>query len=183
MPQLTLWPLVWGDGEVSLELGSEAVCRRVRLEGGANRGLLGLLASLLGSFCWTNTHITPELRGVKAKLWHTIRKNKERKKKKRITNTERMFHKYLHTRSLWILSKNIFHGAGKKNKKSRTQENKIGERQIQNRGLSWNKTPWTHFLNVPCESQHSTNQTYALDAHALHSLTSPLICEHISLLS
>lgn len=48
--QLTLWALVWGDGEVSLELGSEAVCLRVRLEGGANRGLLGLLTSLLGSF-------------------------------------------------------------------------------------------------------------------------------------
>ncbi|KAF3849631.1 hypothetical protein F7725_019350 [Dissostichus mawsoni] len=47
---LTLWALVCGDGEVSLELGSEAVCRRVRLEGGAKRGLLGLLTSLLGSF-------------------------------------------------------------------------------------------------------------------------------------
>ena len=55
MSQLTLWPLVCGDGDVSLELGSEAVCRRVRLEGGANLGLLGLLTSLLGSFCGTNT--------------------------------------------------------------------------------------------------------------------------------
>lgn len=50
-PQLTFWVFACGDGEVSLELGSEAVCRRVRLEGGANRGLLGLLASLLGSLC------------------------------------------------------------------------------------------------------------------------------------
>ncbi|TNN41898.1 hypothetical protein EYF80_047932 [Liparis tanakae] len=49
--QLTLWPLACGDGEVSLELGSEAACRRVRLEGGGNRGLPGLLTSLLGSFC------------------------------------------------------------------------------------------------------------------------------------
>lgn len=51
MPQVTLGPLVWGDGEVSLELGSETVCRRVRFEGGLNRGLLGLFASLLSSFC------------------------------------------------------------------------------------------------------------------------------------
>lgn len=48
--QLTLWPLAWGDGEVSLELGSEATSLRARLEGGANRGLLGVLASLAGSF-------------------------------------------------------------------------------------------------------------------------------------
>lgn len=58
MPQLTLWPLAWGDGEVSLELGSEAISLRVRLEGGANRGLLGVLASLLGSFWSTNKHYT-----------------------------------------------------------------------------------------------------------------------------
>lgn len=51
MPQVTLGPLVWGDGEVSLELGSETVCRRVRFEGGLNRGLLGLFTSLLSSFC------------------------------------------------------------------------------------------------------------------------------------
>lgn len=36
---------------MSLELGSEAVCRRVLLVGGDNRGLLGLLTSLLGSLC------------------------------------------------------------------------------------------------------------------------------------
>lgn len=49
MPQVTLEPLVWGDGEVSLELGSETVCRRVRFEGGLYGGLL--FTSLLSSFC------------------------------------------------------------------------------------------------------------------------------------
>jgi len=42
-----LWPLLWGLGEVSVELGG--VCLRVRLGGGDKRGLL-LLTSLLGSF-------------------------------------------------------------------------------------------------------------------------------------
>lgn len=35
---------------MSLELGSDAVCRRVLFEGG-ERGLLGALTSLLGSLC------------------------------------------------------------------------------------------------------------------------------------
>lgn len=58
MSQLTLWLLDCGDGEVSLELGSEAISLRARLEGGADRGLLGALASLLGSFWSTNKHYT-----------------------------------------------------------------------------------------------------------------------------
>lgn len=47
MLQLTRWLLVWGEGEVSLELGG--VCLRVRLDGGDRWGLLGLLTSLVGS--------------------------------------------------------------------------------------------------------------------------------------
>ena len=48
LSQLTLWPLLCGEGDVSLELGID--CLRVRFEGGDIRGLEGLLTSLPGSF-------------------------------------------------------------------------------------------------------------------------------------
>ncbi len=56
-----LWSLLWGLGEVSVELGG--VCLRVRLGGGDKRGLL-LLTSLLGSFCNRGVQDIKKLEGA-----------------------------------------------------------------------------------------------------------------------